>query len=210
MLVPCVLELYLELRRFMSIGKCWNTKYRGTSMVIVPYIHHNAVHTAQCRMPYKICRTGVRILSNTIYCRFDTTIRFEGSVQSLNTSIRGWMRRVIVYTLQYLTQRDHFYTTVNPNPNNDTMKKKLTNKHIYIILQTCCIHNFLINHNNPAVATMHKAVLFRVTFVFTLYPLVHFLKQRHGKLILKQRSRCLFLNGVILRTRSYHAYITLR
>ena len=25
MLVPCVLELYLELRRFMSMGKCWNT-----------------------------------------------------------------------------------------------------------------------------------------------------------------------------------------
>ena len=25
MLVPCVLELYLELRRFTSMGKCWNT-----------------------------------------------------------------------------------------------------------------------------------------------------------------------------------------
>ena len=32
-------------------------------MVIVPYIRHNAVHTAQCRMPYEICRTGARILS---------------------------------------------------------------------------------------------------------------------------------------------------
>ena len=66
MLVPCVLELYLELRRFMSMGKCCNTKYRGTSIVIVPYIRHNAVHTAQSRMPYEICRTGVRILSTLI------------------------------------------------------------------------------------------------------------------------------------------------
>ena len=33
-------------------------------MVIVPYIRHNAVHTAQCRMPYEICRTGARILSS--------------------------------------------------------------------------------------------------------------------------------------------------
>ena len=32
-------------------------------MVIVPYIRHNAVHTAQCRMPYEICHTGARILS---------------------------------------------------------------------------------------------------------------------------------------------------
>ena len=54
MLVPCVLELYLELRRFMSMGKCWNTKCRGTSIVIVPYIRHNAVHTAQCSIPYAI------------------------------------------------------------------------------------------------------------------------------------------------------------
>ena len=26
----------------------------------------NAIHTAQCRMPYEICRTGVRILSSDI------------------------------------------------------------------------------------------------------------------------------------------------
>ena len=36
-------------------------------MVIVPYIRRNAVHTAQCRMPYEICRTGARILSSIKY-----------------------------------------------------------------------------------------------------------------------------------------------
>ena len=40
-LVPCILELHLELRRFGSMGKSWNTKYRGTSVVIVPYIRDN-------------------------------------------------------------------------------------------------------------------------------------------------------------------------
>ena len=44
-LVPCVLKLHLELRRFISIGKCWNTKYRGISVVIVPYIRDNSVCT---------------------------------------------------------------------------------------------------------------------------------------------------------------------
>ena len=44
-LVPCVLELHLELRRFISMGKCWNTKYRGISVVIVPYIRDNSVCT---------------------------------------------------------------------------------------------------------------------------------------------------------------------
>ena len=29
----------------------------------MPYIRYNAVHTAQCRMPYERCRTGARILS---------------------------------------------------------------------------------------------------------------------------------------------------
>ena len=44
-LVPCILELHLELRRFGSMGKSWNTKYRGTSVVIVPYIRDNSVCT---------------------------------------------------------------------------------------------------------------------------------------------------------------------
>ena len=44
-LVPCILELHLELRRFGSMGKSWNTKYRGASVVIVPYIRDNSVCT---------------------------------------------------------------------------------------------------------------------------------------------------------------------
>ena len=69
-LVPCILELHLELRRFGSMGKSWNTKYRGTSVVIVPYIRDMTIayvrDNAVCRMPYEICRTGVRILSTTM------------------------------------------------------------------------------------------------------------------------------------------------
>ena len=66
-LVPCILELHLELRRFGSMGKSWNTKYRGPALLLcrtyatIAYVRDNAV----CRMPYEICRTGVRILSSS-------------------------------------------------------------------------------------------------------------------------------------------------
>ena len=51
-LVPCVLELHLELRRFISIRKCWNTKYREISVVIVPYIRDNSC--MYVIMPYAV------------------------------------------------------------------------------------------------------------------------------------------------------------
>ena len=56
MLVPCVLELYLELRRFMPMGKCWIPNKGKPAWLLcrtyatMPYIRHNAV----CRMKYAV------------------------------------------------------------------------------------------------------------------------------------------------------------
>ena len=67
-LVPCALELHLELRRFRSMGKYWNTKYRESALLLcriyatIAYVRGNAV----CHIPYEICRTGVLILSNIL------------------------------------------------------------------------------------------------------------------------------------------------
>ena len=55
-LVPCVLELHLKLRRFISMGKCWNTKYRESALLLcrtyatIAYVRDNAV----CRMKYAV------------------------------------------------------------------------------------------------------------------------------------------------------------
>ena len=65
-LVPCPLELHLELRRFRSMGKYWNTKYRESALLLcriyatIAYVRDKAV----CRMPYDIWSTGVRIIVN--------------------------------------------------------------------------------------------------------------------------------------------------
>ena len=62
-------------------------------MVIVPYIRHNAVHTAQCRMPYEICHTGARILSINSHLTGGRFRYFSVSPQTKRKVLYRWSIR---------------------------------------------------------------------------------------------------------------------
>ena len=61
-------------------------------MVIVPYIRHNAVHTAQCRMPYEICRTGARILSIMSFANLKISNMLENLRFITSTFQKHWFK----------------------------------------------------------------------------------------------------------------------
>ena len=56
-LVPCELELYLELRRFISMGEVLEYQIQGNQRVIVPYTYATIAYVrdnAVYRMKYPV------------------------------------------------------------------------------------------------------------------------------------------------------------